>query len=106
MTLSELKTALEASGYPFALYGWKNATANTYGVVSQDDAGSIWADGKMGEQSTIGTVDIFTKDASSAPQTAVQTILAGLDVSWYLNSVQYEDDTGYIHFEWVWEAAV
>ena len=23
-------------------------------------------------------------------------------ISFYLNSVQYEDETGFIHFEWVW----
>ena len=23
--------------------------------------------------------------------------------AWYRNSVQYEEDTGLTHFEWVWE---
>ena len=24
-------------------------------------------------------------------------------IAWYLNSIQYEEDTGLIHYEWVWE---
>lgn len=103
LTLDEIKTAMETTGYPFALYGWKNASANTYGVVVQDDAQAIWGDGTLQEQSMIGTVHLFTKDPTGAPQAAVQEALGALDIAFYLNSVQYEDDTGYIHFEWVWE---
>ena len=29
--------------------------------------------------------------------------LEGIGASWYLNSVQYEEDTGLIHYEWYWE---
>lgn len=25
------------------------------------------------------------------------------EIAWYLNSVQYEEDTELIHYEWAWE---
>lgn len=105
LTLQTLKEALQNNtGYPFALYGWKRATAPTYGVVSLDGGvQSVWADGHMVAQTISGTIDIFTKDPTINPQLAVQRVMNMADASWYLNSVQYEEDTGYIHFEWVWE---
>jgi len=107
LTLLTLKDALaNNTGYPFALYGWENATADTYGVVSLDGgAPSLWADCKMEGQTFGGTVDLFTRDPSQTPVQAVQGVLKGLDISWYLNSVQFEDDSGYIHHEWVWQVA-
>ena len=45
-------------------------------------------------------VNYFTRDDTGAPRTTIETALNGLQVPWYLNSVQYENDTGYIHYEW------
>ena len=50
-----------------------------------------------------GTVDYFTRDDSGTPKTTVETALDGAGIAWYLNSVQLEEDTGYIHYEWVFE---
>ena len=36
---------------------------------------------------------------------AVPAALEGIGAAWYLNSVQYEEDTGLTHWEWVWEVA-
>lgn len=103
--LETLLAALNAL-YPTAVYGWENQSADSYCVIGEDSAQSIWADGKMQEQSTQGTIDLFTKVPYGAAKLAVQEVLAGIDgLSWYLNSAQYEDDTGYIHYEWVWEVA-
>ena len=32
-----------------------------------------------------------------------QEALIDAEISFYLNSVQYEDETKYIHYEWVWD---
>ena len=48
-------------------------------------------------------VDLFTRDATDAPETAIEDALDGIPCAWYLNTVQYEDDTRYIHYEWVVE---
>jgi hypothetical protein len=33
----------------------------------------------------------------------VQAFFNTLEIGWKLNSIQHEDDTGYDHYEWVWE---
>lgn len=29
--------------------------------------------------------------------------LSSHGIAWYLSGVQYEEDTGFFHYEWVWE---
>jgi hypothetical protein len=31
----------------------------------------------------------------------VEAVLNAAGASWYLNTIQFEEDTGYIHYEWV-----
>ena len=101
--LEELETALASTGYEFRHYGWSHAPSGTYGVYSEDSAQSLWAGSKMVNQSMQGTIDLFTRDDTDLPRTKVQTALASIEIAWYLNSIQYEEDTGYIHYEWVFE---
>lgn len=105
LTAAQVKTGLAtATGFPAALYAWKNQTASDYLVVTDEPASALWADGKRSEEMSAGTVDLFTKTADGSTKAAVEVAFNGMDLSYYLNSVQYEDDTGYIHYEWVWEA--
>ena len=63
-------------------------------------------DGKLVRVNDIdgeGTVDYFTRDDSGTPQATIEAALEGIPCAWYLNSVQLETDTGYIHYEWVFE---
>ena len=104
LTANDIKTRLaNATGYPAAMYGWKNQMANVYLVVSDDGTDAFWADGKLSEEKNAGTIDLFTKDMTAKGK--VETAINELDLSYYLNTVQYEEDTGYIHYEWVWECA-
>ena len=48
-------------------------------------------------------MDYYTRDDSGTPKTTIETALDSVPVAWYLNSVQFESDTGYIHYEWVFE---
>lgn len=63
---------------------------------------SFNSDNQKSEQRIIGTVDLFTKTEFDPLCDAVQTTLADLGVTWRLNSVQYEDETKVIHYEWEW----
>lgn len=103
--LKELEKTLRATGIPFAHYAWDHAPASDYGVWAEDSARAVWSDGKISEQSVQGTIDLFTKDDSQTPKATIQSALNSLDISWYLNSIQYESDTGFIHYEWVFEVA-
>lgn len=101
--LDNLKAALTATGMKFAHYAWSSAPDGDYGVYAEDGASSVRANGQTVNQSVIGTIDYFTRDASDMPKNTIQDALNTLDIAWYLNSIQYENDTGYIHYEWVFE---
>lgn len=67
----------------------------------QSDA--VWANDRMLGQTIQGTIDLYTRAENDPLFQAVQKALNAAEISFRLNSVQYEDDTGYIHFEWVFE---
>lgn len=69
------------------------------------EADSFHADNHKTEQNITGTVDVFTKTEFDGLLDSVQTALDGLGAAWYLSSVQFEDDTQLIHYEWTWEIA-
>ena len=50
-----------------------------------------------------GTIDYFTKDDADPVVEEIQEALELYEISYKLNSVQYEDETEYIHYEWIWE---
>lgn len=74
-----------------------------YIVWAEDsEYSSVEGDNYKLEQAVQGTIDLFTKVEYDALIDAVQEELKAARISFYLNSVQYEDETGYIHYEWVW----
>ncbi len=104
MTLQNLKDLLLSIGPPVFHYFTDKQKAN-YIVWAEDGEGdSLHADGKKVEKVLTGTIDYFTKNENDP---IVQIIEATLDSAddfvWSLNSVQHEQDTGYIHYEWAWE---
>lgn len=99
--MDELATALASTGYAFAHYGWSRAPAGDYGVYAEDGAEDLTADGHHAEKATECTVDFFTRDDSKSPREAIESALEAFNAPWYLNTVQFEDDTGHIHYEWV-----
>lgn len=77
-----------------------------YIVWAEDGEGdSLQSDNKKREQVIQGTVDYFTKTEDDTNAEAIQKALVAADIPFELNSVQYEEETGYIHYEWVWEVA-
>lgn len=101
--MDELIRALDATGLSFAHFGWSKAPADDYGVYAEDGANDLVANGRHTERILQGTVDYFTRDDSGTPKATIEAALNGAGIAWYLNSVQLESDTGYIHYEWVFE---
>lgn len=94
--------ALKATGIPFAAYGWDRPPAGTYGVFSiegQED--SLSGDDGVREQGVRGSVDLFVQGVSTSGAETVQEAISSVTPSWFLNSVQYESDTGLVHYEWI-----
>ena len=99
--MRRLHKALNDTGYPFEHYGWSKAPDGDYGVYAEDSGEDFVANDVHLERGTAGTVDLFTRDDTSAPRDAVEAVLNAAGASWYLNTIQFEEDTGYIHYEWV-----
>lgn len=100
MTLAALATALNETGYRFAHYAWSKAPEGDYGTYSENNGDDLIADGIHIEKGTVGYINYFTRDDSGAPKTTIENALNELRIPWNLNTVQYENDTGYIHYEW------
>lgn len=50
-----------------------------------------------------GTTDLFTKQEFDPWVEAFEEAMSSHGMAWYLNSVQFEEDTGFTHYEWAWE---
>ncbi len=101
--LDGLKAALLATHYDFAFTAWSKAPSGDYGVYYCDNQFQLAADENSGAEIALGGyVDYYTRDSSLTPKTTIESALAGLGIVWWLNSIQFEADTGYIHYEWRW----
>ena len=65
--MRRLHNALNATGYPFEHYGWSKAPEGDYGVYAEDSGEDFVANDVHLERGTAGTVDLFTRDDTSAP---------------------------------------
>ena len=105
-TLVALLKAIK--GVQFAEYEWKTRPNGNFGTVqldfeAEDDNGDDIHQGRAWE----GSVDLFTHGKEmlivSAVESALETVCEG---SWYLNSEQYEHETGLVHREFVFQIEV
>lgn len=98
----KLEAALRSTGLKFTHHAWSKAPDGDYGTWSETSAGSLWADGKMAEQTMVVAVDFYTRDDTNRVRDIIQGALNNLDVSWYLDLIDFEDD-GMIHYVWMLE---
>lgn len=107
MKLTDLRdlllTVFSSLGVPvFHYYATKQS--EKYIVWAEDgEADSTSGDNKKIDQVLQGTIDYFTKTEFDPNFQVIQEKLNSAEISWRLNSIQREEDTGYIHYEWVWE---
>lgn len=104
MFSSAFEAALKATNIPVAHYGWEKnrLPAADYIVYAEDGANDFMADEKHVERATEGTVDLFTRNYARDAADPIEEALEGLTgVAWSLNSIQFEEDTRYVHYEWV-----
>ena len=101
---NKIKAALLTVGVPVSHFTAAKQPAK-YIVRAEDmqAASSVYADNMLATQVIEGTIDYFTKSEYDVNVDAIQTALNAAGISFRLNSIQHEDDTGYIHYEWVWD---
>lgn len=74
-----------------------------FAVWQEDGQENFYANNKACEITVTGTTDYFTKTEYDRAVDDIQDMLARNGFLWRLNSVQFESDTGLIHYEWAWE---
>lgn len=74
-----------------------------YFVWQEDGANDLEANNVHAEKSVTGTTDLFTKQEFDPWKEQFEAALDAAGIAWYLNSIQYEEDTGFLHYEWIWE---
>lgn len=100
--LEGLRAALDTTGYDFVLAAWRSPPEGAdYGCYMLDGQNALTTgEGAASEIMLTGTVDYFTKDHSMTPKETIEAALNSLDCFWALESVQFEEESGYIHYEW------
>jgi hypothetical protein len=75
-----------------------------YFVWQEDGANDLMAGDIHAEKAVTGTTDLFTKQEFDPWKDEIEVAFdASPYIFWKLNSVQYEEDTGFYHYEWRWE---
>lgn len=75
-----------------------------YFAWQEDGSNDLAGDNGHGERAVTGTTDLYTKQELDPWADALGESFDAHGIAWALNSVQYEADTGFYHYEWVWEA--
>ena len=86
---------------------WRTNVRPPYLIWMEDaEEDSFSADNVKQDQQLHGTIDYFTKtefdSTIDAIQAALNQITGYSHKGWRLSSVQYEEDTGLIHYSWDW----
>lgn len=75
-----------------------------YIVWAEDtESSSLQSDNKKTQQAIQGTIDYYTTEEYDKMVDGIQGALNNAEISYRLNSVQYEDETKFIHYEWIFE---
>lgn len=76
--------------------------SDRYIVWAEDmEVAAMNTDNYKGGQTIEGTIDYFTRDEYDENIEKIQLALNAARIGWELNSVQYEDETRFIHYEWL-----
>ena len=74
-----------------------------YIVWKEDGRNDLLAAGEHVEKAWTGVIDLYTKEENDPFVYGVETALSGVGAAWSLVSVDYEEETGRIHYSWDWE---
>lgn len=77
--------------------------SDRYFVWQEDGANDLEADGLHTERAITGSTDLFTKQEFDPWKEQFEAAMEASGLPWSYNSFQYEEETGYYHYEWYWE---
>ncbi|MBR1659248.1 MAG: hypothetical protein IJ705_02905 [Oscillospiraceae bacterium] len=102
-----MKTALEGTGLPFAHFAWASGAAETkrdHGVWGEDFEKALYADNAHAERIWQGMVHWFSRSDDGADAAKIEAALTAAEIPWSLDGVDFEEDTGFLHYVWIFEA--
>lgn len=102
LMLEQLKEALAALTENCYHYVAASNTSPPYIIWAEDGDNDLNADNGHGEKCWTGTADLYTKQENEPLFGKIEAAFDGIGASWYFNSFQYEEETGLLHFEWIW----
>lgn len=104
MKIAGLTEALNLfTGIPFTEWAWSEAPKDRYGVVTADGQSELKADADpAAEKMLTGYVDVFVKASDDDPRDDVENAMRAIGVWFRMESIQFEPETGFLHFEWRW----
>lgn len=83
---------------------WREVKKSRYIIWTEDfESDSFYASNGLQEQQIHGTVHLFTKTEYDPAVDAIQNVLGNACIPFKVSSIQYEDETGFIHYEWEWD---
>ena len=94
---------------PKAVYHYRapKSTKAPYIVWAEDGRGdTTHANNSMVGQVIQGTVDYFTRSEYDPNIDRIQRAMTIKHIVFRLASIQFEEETGLIHYEWIWEVAI
>lgn len=80
----------------------KRLKSERYFVWQEEGRRDFNANGRHAEKAQRGRTDLFTRVEFDPWKEAFERSLTQHGIAWYLNSTQYEEDTGFWHYEWLW----
>ena len=82
---------------------YRRGKTNRFVVWAEDgEEASFSSDNHKTEQQLTGVVDFYTKREFDTIADDIQSIFDEQGVGWNLESVQYEEETNFIHYQWRW----
>ena len=103
--LLKIKDALTSINNLKVYHYWRPKLEAPFCVWQEDGEGeSLWTSNHQAEQVISGTIDYYTRTEFDSNVDNIQNALNSTEgLGWSLNSIQYEDETNLIHYEWVFE---
>ena len=94
-----------ATVVPASYHYWRSTRQRPFLVWQEEgEDGALHADDRKVSQVVSGSIDYFTKTEYDPIvediQTALQELQGKISFGWRLDSVQYEEETNYIHWQW------
>ena len=85
-----------------AVSHYERLKSERYFVWQEEGTETMTANNRPQEKAMRGTTDFFTKKEFDPWKNAFENSMTRRGIIWSLNSIQYEEDTGFIHYEWLW----